>query len=193
MLTTMPHQVKGLLFLDYVRMVRANKSVEWHIVLDPGDLHYFFEDTIDPAGWYPMDTFERVGNAILKYVGKSELAGVELWGRRSAMQLVVAYPMLLAEGDPVESINRFRVLRQTFFDFDALDVPLLHPGAAQIVPRFHMGRVAEEAACFQMMGFFAGLIERAGATNLKAKFRQRSWDGDPQTRLDLSWVSPEDR
>ncbi len=193
MLRSVPNQVKGMLFLDYVRMVRANKAVEWHIVLDPGDLHYFFEDTIDPAAWYPMATFERVGNAILKYVGKSELASVELWGRRSAIQLVAAYPMLLAEGDPVESINRFRVLRQTFFDFDALDVPLLHPGAAQLVPRFHMSRVAEEAACFQMLGFFAGLIEQAGATQIDAKFRQRSWDGDPQTRLDLSWASPEDR
>ncbi len=189
----MRYQVKGLLFLDYVRMVRANKGVEWQVVLDPGDLHYCFEDTIDPAAWYPMATFERIGNAILKYVAASELALVAQWGRRSASQLVAAYPMLLAEGDPVESVNRFRVLRQTFFDFDALDVLLLHPGAAQLVPRFHMGAIAEEAACFQMLGFFSGLLERAGATNVEGKFRLRSWEGDPQTRLDLSWASPEDR
>ncbi|CAN5689975.1 hypothetical protein BH11MYX1_BH11MYX1_19970 [soil metagenome] len=193
MLRSVANQVKGILFLDYVRMVRANRAIEWHVWLDPGDLHYVLEDTIDPTGWYPMETFERVGNAILEHVGMSELARVELWGRRSATQLVAASPMLLAQGDPVESINRFRVLRQTFVDFDALDVPLLHPGAAQLVPRFRMGRVAEQAACFQMLGFFAGLIEHAGGADVDAKFRQRSWDGDPQTRLDLSWTSPEDR
>jgi hypothetical protein len=187
------NQVKGMLFLDYVRMVRANKAVEWQVILDPGDLYCVFEDRIDPAAWYPMSTFERVGNAILEHVGNSDLARVESWGRQSAAQLVTAYPMLLAEEDPVETINRFRVLRQTFFDFDALEIPLLHPGAAQLLPRFRMGRIAEEAACFQLLGFFAGLIEHAGGADVDAKLRQRSWDGDAQTRLDLSWTSPEDR
>jgi hypothetical protein len=185
-------QVKGVLFVDYVRMAKAHKSVEWHVVLDPGDVHYL-EEPIDPAAWYPMATFERLGNAILRYIAGNQLTPVQLWGRYSATQLHTANPLLLAAGDPVESINRFRVLRQTYFDFDALGIPLLHPGAAQIVIRYHMGRVAEEAACYQTMGFFEGLVELAGGTKVDARFRQRSWDGDPQTRLDLSWSLPEDR
>jgi hypothetical protein len=176
--------VKGILFLDYVRMVKAHKGVEWDTFLDPGDIHYL-SDRIDITGWYPMDTFERLGNAILRLV--------QLWGRYSASQLHAAHPMLLAPGDPLESINRFQVLRQTFFDFDALSVPLIHPGAAQIVIRYHMGRIAEEAASYQAMGFFEGLLELAGAKDIDARFRQRAWDGDPQTRLDLSWSLPGDR
>ena len=184
--------VKGVLFLDYVRMVKAHKGVEWDTFLDPGDLHYL-TDRIDITGWYPMETFERLGNAILRFVAGNQLFPVQLWGRYSASQLHAAHPMLLAPGDPLESINRFQVLRQTFFDFDALSVPLLHPGAAQIVIRYHMGRVAEEAASYQAMGFFEGLLELAGARDIDARFRQRVWDGDPQTRLDLSWTLPGDR
>jgi hypothetical protein len=184
--------VKGVLFVDYVRMAKAHKQVPWDVVLDPGDVHYL-EDRIDPAAWYPMATFERLGNAILRHVASNSLMPAQLWGRYSAALLHTANPMLLAPGDPLESINRFRVLRQTFFDFDALAIPLLHPGAAQIVIRYHMGRVAEEAACYQTMGFFEGLVELAGGTNVDARLRQRAWDGDPQTRLDLSWTSPEDR
>lgn len=184
--------VKGLLFLDYVRMVKAHKGVEWDTFLDPGDLHYL-SDRIDITGWYPMATFERLGNAILRFVAGNQLFPVQLWGRYSAGQLHAAHPMLLAPGDPLESINRFQVLRQTFFDFDALSVPLIHPGAAQIVIRYHMGRTAEEAASYQAMGFFEGLLELSGARDIDARFRQRAWDGDPQTRLDLSWTLPGDR
>lgn len=185
-------QVKGLLFLDYIRMVKANRAAEWAAMLEPDDLRYLTEP-IDVTAWYPMATFERLGNGILKFVARDQLFPVQLWGRYSASQLHAANPTLLAPGDPLESINRFRVLRQTFFDFDALDVQLLHHGAAQIVIRYHMGKIAEEAASYQTMGFFEGLIELAGGRDIDARFRQRSWDGDPQTRLDLKWSTSEDR
>jgi hypothetical protein len=184
--------VKGVLFLDYVRMVKANRAAEWAAMLEPRDMA-FLSEQIDPSGWYPMETFERFGVAILKFVARDQLFPVQLWGRYSATQLHAANPALLAVNDPLESISRFRVLRQTFFDFEALEVPLIHPGAAQIRIRYHMGAVAEEAACYQTMGFFEGLIELAGASRVDARFRQRSWDGDPQTRLDLMWSMPEDR
>ena len=184
--------VKGILFLDYVRMVKAHKGVEWDTFLAPDDLRYL-SDRIDITGWYPMATFERLGNAILRFVAGNQLFPVQLWGRYSASQLHAAHPMLLAPGDPLESVNRFQVLRQTFFDFDALSVPLLHPGSAQIVIRYHMGKIAEEAASYQTMGFFEGLLELAGAKEIDARFRQRAWEGDPQTRLDLNWTLPGDR
>jgi hypothetical protein len=183
--------VKGILFLDYIRMIRSHKSVDWKTQLTPEDVPYLTQ-AIDPAGWYPMATFERLGNAILKYVAGDAMLPVRLWGRFSASQLHAAHPMLLAAGDPVETLNRFRVLRQTFFDFEALNVLLLHDGAAQIAIGYHMGMPAEEAATYQTMGFFEALLELAGARKVDARLRERSWDGDPRTRLDLTWISPGD-
>jgi hypothetical protein len=185
-------QVKGILFLDYVRMLKAHKGVEWSALLDADDLP-FLRMKIDVTAWYPMATFERMGNAILRFVAGGQLFPVQLWGRYSASQLKASHPMLLAPGDAVETLNRFRVLRETFFDFPALEVLLLHDGEAQIVIRYHMGMPAEEAASYQTMGFFEGLLELAGAKDITARFKQRSWDGDPRTRLDLKWVTPGDR
>lgn len=184
--------VKGVLFLDYIRMIRSHKSVDWRVLLAPEDVHYL-TDAIDPLSWYPMTTFERMGNAILKHVAGGAMLPVRLWGRFSASQLHAANPMLLAPGDPVETLNRFRVLRQTFFDFDALAVLLLHEGAVQIAVTYYMGMPAEEAATYQTMGFFEALLELAGARKVDARLRERSWDGDPRTRLDLTWTSPGDR
>ena len=137
--------VRGVLFLDYVKMLRAQKGVDWTTHLASEDLIYL-ATKIDPDAWYPMETFERMGNQILRTTARGEMFPVQLWGRYSAGQLRTMHPQLLAPGDPIETLNRFRVMRETFFDFTALEVPLLHDGEAHIIVRYHMGMPAEEAA-----------------------------------------------
>jgi hypothetical protein len=51
-----------------------------------------------------------------------------------------------------------------------------------------MGAKAEEAASFQTMGFFERQLELAGASNVSALLKQRSWAGDPRTLLELNWM-----
>ena len=78
--------VRGVLFLDYVRMLKAHKGVEWDAILAPEDAPYL-KQQIDTTAWYPMSTFERMGNAILKFVAGDKMLPVQLWGRFSAAQL----------------------------------------------------------------------------------------------------------
>jgi hypothetical protein len=182
-------QVRGVLFVDYVRMLRSQKAINWADHLAPEDQPYL-ESKIDLAAWYPMATFERMGNAILNTVTRGELFPVQLWGRYSAAQLRAANPLLLEPNDPPETLARFRVMRETFFDFNALDVPLLHINEAHIVVRYHMGMPAEEAASYQTMGFFEGLLELAGAKDVRAAFQDKSWDGDERTMLAIRWRPP---
>lgn len=182
-------QVRGVLFVDYVRMLRSQKRVDWSTQLAPEDLPYLHAH-IDPDGWYPMATFERLGNAILHTVTRGELFPVQLWGRYSAAQLRAANPALLAVGDPPETLRRFHVLRQTFFDFEALDLALVAADEAHVEVRFHMGMPAEEAAAHQTLGFFETLVELAGGVDVRAEFRERAWDGAPRTLFRLRWGAP---
>ena len=105
-------------------------------------------------------------------------------------QLRAANPLLLQPNDPPETLSRFRVLRETFFNFNALEVPLLHDDEANIVIRYHMGMPAEEAASYQTMGFFEGLLELAGAKDVRSSFQHKSWDGDERTMLVIRWTPP---
>jgi hypothetical protein len=178
--------VKGQLFVDYVRMLRGHKDVDWGAQLPPEDLA-LLRARIDPDGWYPMAAFERMGNLILSHVANSDFAAVRMWGRFSVDQLRQANPMLVSPGDPIETLNRFRVLRATFFDFEALEVPMLHDDEAQIVVRYHMGLPAEEAATWQTQGFFERLLEVAGARDIEATIRERSWAGSARTMISLHW------
>jgi hypothetical protein len=180
-------QVKGILFADYVRMIRSHKTVDWSQVLSPEDRVYL-SGQITPDAWYPMATFERLGNAILAHIANNDVQAVRMWGMFSVDALIFANPTLLAPGDPVETLRRFRILRAGYFDFDALEIPMLHDEEAHVIIRYNMGQPAEEAASFQTMGFFERLLERAGARDVDAQFRERSWAGDARTLLAITWL-----
>jgi hypothetical protein len=145
---------------------------------------------IEPNHWYPMASFERLGDAILEHLAQGEVEAARLWGRVSVDPMLQAHPSLVYPNDPVETLMRFRVLRSTFFDFDALYVKTLVEDHAEILIRYDMGRTAEEAASYQTMGFFERLLELASASDIQAQFRERSWAGDVCTLLCLSWVPP---
>jgi hypothetical protein len=181
--------VKGVLFLDYVRMIRAVKSFDWSTKLGPREVA-FLKSPILLDQWYPMEVFEQLGNAILAVIAQDKMELVKLWGRTSVDQLRVQQPMLVAAGDPVETLNRFRVLRSTYFDFDTLSVPLLHLDEAQVLVDYQMGMPAEEAASWQTMGFFERLLEIAGARDVSGRFSSRSWAGEGRTLLSLHWTGP---
>ena len=111
--------VRGVLFLDYVRMLRSQKNVDWSVHLQPEDLP-FLQMKIDPDAWYPMPTFERMGNAILATVTRGEMFPVRLWGRFSATQLVTLFPRLMQKGDPVAVIGSTGRSTGTHVHFEVL-------------------------------------------------------------------------
>lgn len=186
----MPGHVRGSLFSEYVRMIRRSKSVDWESVLELEDLAYLSQ-RIDLDGWYPMDTFERFGVAILSRIEGASLDAVRLWGGLSANQFAGQHPELIAPGDVTETLMRLKVLRATLFDFPAFDVRLLEEGLAHIAVTYNMGRIAEEAACYQTMGFCEGVLSLAGARRITASFKERSWAGDRLTLIVLNWIAPE--
>ncbi|MBX3212749.1 MAG: hypothetical protein KF850_11995 [Labilithrix sp.] len=185
----MARHVKGILFADYVRMIRGQKSIDWKRHLEDEDLTFLVQ-RVDPAGWYPMQTFERMGNAILKEIAAGDVEAARMWGRVSVDQLRLATPSLLAERDPLETLMRFKVLRSTFFDFEAVEVTTAASDHAAVRLHYHMGAMAEEAASFQTMGFFERLLVIAEAEGVDARFTQRSWAGEARTVLELHWDPP---
>ncbi len=185
----MTRHVKGILFADYVRMIRGHKTVEWRRHLRDEDLVYLVS-RIESDAWYPMETFERMGNAILAEIASGDVESARMWGRISVDQLRLSTPSLVADGDPLDTLMRFRVLRSTFFDFDALEVRTAASDHASIVVRYHMGPTAEEAAAYQTMGFFERLLVIARAEAVHARFASRSWAGDDCSLLELHWEPP---
>lgn len=185
----MARQVKGVLFVDYVRMLRAHRESPWGAYLQPEDLPYL-ERRIEPALWYPMETFERLGLAILHAVAGDDLSLVRQWGRLSIAELASTVENIVVPGDPRETLMRFHVYRRSFFDFEAITMLQIDDVSADLRIDYGMSPVAEEAASFQALGFFEGLVELADGRSVEASFSERSWRGDTRTVLRVAWDLP---
>lgn len=179
--------VKGALFIDYVRMLRGLKLVDWSKHLEPKDLQYLL-GRVDPLAWYPMSTFERMGLAILAEIAHDDLDLVQAWGRVSIDGLTKVEPNLVAPGDPRETLMRFGVLRASFFDYPALTLREVHDDEAWVDVHYGMGARAEEAATHQTMGFFDRLLAMAGARDVHVALTGKSWAGDPTTTISMRWT-----
>jgi hypothetical protein len=181
----MNRQVKGTLFVDYVRILRAKKGADWSRHLSPGDLPYLSQ-RIEPNSWYPMETFERMGLAILAEITPSPDL-VQAWGRAQIDWLWQVHPNLVVPGDALETLMRFRVVRASFFNYEALRIADLSDGEAVIMVSYGMSPPAEEAATHQTLGFFERLLEVAGATQARAWLSAKSWEGALATTIRLRW------
>ena len=182
----MSRNVKGTLFVDYVRTLRARRQIGWGRHLEPRDLVYLSE-RIEPDRWYPMETFERFGLAILEVIARSDLDLVRQFGRWSIDGLCAVHPTLLAPGDPSETLMRFRVLRQSFFDFEALVIDEVYDGEASATVSYGMSPRAEEAATWQTVGFFERLLEMSGATAVDVRIAVAAWQDDLPTTITMAW------
>lgn len=185
----MEGRVKGTLFVDYVRMLRGHKGVDWSKHLLPEDLSFLVQ-RIEPDAWYPMASFERMGLAILEEVAHGDLETVRAFGRISIDWLVQKHAQLVAAGDPRDTLMRFQVLRRGFFDYPALEMTSVSDGEATLVVSYGMSSAAEEAASWQTLGFFERLLEVAGGSQIEAWFSAKSWSGAPRTEVQLRWTDP---
>jgi len=182
-------RVKGSLFVDYVRMLRSYKATDWSKRLKPEDMSFLVR-RIELDEWYPMESFERMGLAILDEIAHGELETVRAFGRVSIDWLCKSYPNLLAQGDPRDTLMRFHVLRRGFFEYAALEMPSVADGEASVRVSYGMSPRAEEAASWQTLGFFERLLDVAGAREVRAWFSSRSWAGDSTTVIELRWEDP---
>jgi hypothetical protein len=181
----MNRRVRGTLFVDYVRMLRAKRSTDLSRYLTPEDMAYLLQ-RIEPDVWYPMDTFERMGLAILGEITPN-LYLVRVWGRAQIDWLAEQHSNLVVPHDALETLRRFRVLRASFFNYEALQLTELCDGEGVVTVAYGMSPRAEEAATHQTLGFFERLLEVAGAAEPRAWIASKSWEGAPATTILLRW------
>lgn len=182
-------QVRGLLFLDYVRMLRRAR-------VDPGLLHaddvkYVTTERIDPFEWYPMATFERFGLAILDHIVGGERDAIRLWGRSRLEGVVQAFPELIVANDPPASIEKFHGFFKDSFDFETLTLARLEPGRLELLVSYGMSPRAEEAAAWQTAGFFETVVTSSGGLGVKSTLQPHDWASHAPATFGLEWRSAE--
>ena len=183
----MARHVKGSLFVEYVRMIRKLKDRDWDQYLTAEDREVMAQ-MILPSGWYPLETYQRMGIAVLHEIAGAKMETVRAWGRMSTDEILNTYKTMIVEGEPVETLKKFQVLRNRFLDFEGLAVEPREGKRVRLnvdVP--FNDKLADEACAFQMLGSFERLIELSGARNVRHEFVKKLWEGDPISVIEFSW------
>ncbi len=182
----MSKNVKGTLFVDYVRMIKSRKDVDWSKYLTPEDLEYLKQRVL-PSTWYPFETYERLGMAIFHEITGGQMEMVRMWGRMSTDLLIRIYKNMIVEGEPAESARKFNIVRAGFFDFSGFRIESLSPKNLVLSIEFSTEKLAAEAQAYQTLGYLERLLELSGATDIEHKFTKQIWEGDPATVIELTW------
>ncbi len=162
-------RVRGILFIDYVKMLRSHKVAEkagQHLKLD--DAHYLIS-RLEPDEWYPMATFERLGLAILEEIVGVETDSIRLWGRAQLAGLLKFFPDLSHAGDARDAIMRLQTLMRSLFDFECVTVEEVDDESAYVRVSYGMSPPAERAATWQTIGFFEELITNSGGHDVASE------------------------
>lgn len=163
----MNRHVRGVLFVDYVKMLRRERAVERAArYLQPEDAR-FLTERLELDGWYPMATFERLGLAILHEIVGLETDAIRLWGRGQIATLLTFLPDLAAAGDPRDAVIRLQNFMLSLFTFPALTVESVDDESASIAVSYGMSPEAELAATWQTIGFFEELVHSSGGQRVQ--------------------------
>src|SRR5688572_3390567 len=96
------HKVRGVLFLDYVRIVKRQRAIESARLLPEDRL--LLDAKIDPGSWYPMETFERLGLAILDGFTGDSPEPIRMFGRFQINGILAQFPELLVPKHPRDTL-----------------------------------------------------------------------------------------
>ncbi len=182
----MGYNVKGVLFQDYVRMIRKYKDVDWGAHLKPVDFE-ILDQIVLSSRWYPRESYIRLGLAVFKELGKEDLEAARAWGRNSVDQILKTYKDLIEENDPEKTLEKLMALRRRLIDFDMVEVQKLEEGRFRISLDIAFIGEGQEPYAHQLAGIFERVLEMAGAEEVVSEIAAKSWEADPLTVIELSW------
>jgi len=182
-------KVKGTMLLGYVRIIRANKDKDWDKYLEPEDWEVV-NGRILPSVWYPFEIFRRCGVATFHLIAEENLDLVRLWGKASADQFLEVYKTIGEAPDPITALERYIMLRGTFFNFEmfAMKIEKLDEKHMKVrTNSFDPNDPAYESYTAQLIGSSERIIELTGGKNPKLTLESKEWEGAPETVIDAVW------
>ncbi len=178
--------VKGTLCADYVKIIKKRKDIDWDKYLEPED-NILLEETILSSNWYSMETFMRMGLAVFKEIAGSNLNTVHGGGRIFMDELIKTYLNLVVVGDPLRSMEKFKMMRSRFFDFECMEITKVDDSTAELHLELGFGKDGDEAYTHHMVGAFERLLEMCKAKDIETEIIRKSWEGESESVVLLKW------
>lgn len=178
-------KVKGTMLVGFVKAIRADKSGVYHSYLTDQDREIVSQRILASA-WYSFETYKKCFQAVVQVAAKGDMAVVREWGRDYAESILKeVYKNIIVENNPQEIFMKMRQIQKLLFDFGDFDGSVVSEKKIRLQikdfdPKFE--------AFYQLIrGWFEMSLELGGAKNVQSQFTAKSWEGDPETSIELAY------
>ncbi len=182
----MDKKVKGTIFSEYVRMIKANKHLEWDRYLGE-DEWKLVNEMILPSSWYPLESYKRMGLAVFKLLAKGDVNTAWNWGRLSVEGLTKVYKNLADQQDPYEAIRRFSIIQGNLANFDIVEIHKQDDNTLRLVFNAVFGDETDKAYAYHLGGMMERLAELTAPGSVKVDIVKKVWEGAPNTVFEIKW------
>ncbi len=175
-------KVKGSLLVDYARLIRANKEIDWTQWLDAEEMEIVNNEVMTSA-WYSYRVFRKLAWACFQGIACGDLELTATFGRFILQNQLSVYQNVRVPNDPVASIKNFARFWQNFFQGETMESVMTESGVNRITYKItapvdekamdrvnsFTGNYLDSVAAFsyQIGGMLQELVEQAGGRSAR--------------------------
>lgn len=179
-------RVKGTILMPYVKSIRSDKTGRFDKYLTEEDKK-IVSSQILASSWYPLETHFNCMMALTKEIAKDNMQMVRDWSHSfvdsSYMQV---YKNLFSETDPRKAIKGHQLMFKTLFD--SIEMDLEEVSDKEYIGTYKGADPLLEPFYYSAVGIIERSLERSGAKGINIQFLSKSWEGDPETKIKISWA-----
>ena len=172
-------KVKGIAILEFVKLVRREKNINWEKHLKPEDMEIVYS-TVRPINWYPGDTYWRLHRAATIEVGKFNNQTSLFFGRVVAQSYIELYKHIMIKGDPAASLQGFINVWNMFYDFEGAPYKNSeleqNPGSIKITAYDYPSMLFHDMRMsffYGVAGYYQEIAEQALGREVECKIRDK--------------------
>ena len=180
-------RVKGSIFTPWVKTIRKDKSGIFDKYFSDED-RKLISGQILTSSWYPLETYMKMVNAVIKEYAKDDMDEVWRWGRDFVDDSYKnVYQNLFSENDPKKVMKNHQLMYKTLYDFVNVEAEIVSDN--EYILKYEGVDPNFKSFFYSALGTFEKSLEHAGAKGLKIEFIDKNWEGAPATRVRFSWTS----
>lgn len=159
-------KVKGTFLVDYVRVIRSDRSKNWDRWLEPEDWE-IINSQILATSWYSYTVFRRIAYAVFKEAANADPKIAFQFGRHTMNTLLKTYKRALRKKDPAGCAEGFTRIKNYIFQEDDSDFRIEDLGPNSMKYRIIKPSAEDDmyrivAISYTIAGCLAELFDRVG-------------------------------
>jgi hypothetical protein len=181
-------KVKGTILIQVVKLIRSRKEEGKRLV--PERLHHYLSGRILPTSWHPEEDFVALMHASTElFAGPGTAEDPDAWFRAARATATFyfddTYKALVHKGDPARSLASYGSLWKLRHDTGTVSCDRLSD--TEMTIRMDNYAVVSEKMCATTQGDMAGLLDTAGAKNVKFAHPRCRAKGDTTCEWRATW------